>query len=221
MGRHVKNLAKNFLSESDRQKIDASVKAAEGQTSGEIVPMVISAGYHYPMADVVGAATFAIPLAIVLTHLLGHWLWIGDRNLWLFLGVAAVLFILFHTLIERIPALKRCFISRREMEEEVEEAAVTRFFGQGLYRTRDETGVLILISVFERKVWVLADRGINARVGEGQWEEIVAMITDGIRQNRPAEAICRAVEKVGEILAEHFPLKPDDTNELRNIIVEE
>ena len=78
-----------------------------------------------------------------------------------------------------------------------------------------------MISVFERKVWVLADRGINARVKEGQWEEIVAMITDGIRQNRLAEVICRAVEKVGEILAVHLPLKPDDKNELRNIIVEE
>jgi putative membrane protein len=217
----MKNLAKNFLSESDRQKIDVAVKAAEGQTSGEIVPMVISAAYHYPMADVIGAAAFSIPLAIVLTHLLGHWLWIGDRSLWLFLGLAAVLFILFHALVGRIPALKRCFISQHEMNEEVQEAAVTRFFGQGLYRTRDETGVLILISVFERKVWMLADRGINAKVKEGQWEEIVAMITDGVRQNRPAEAICRAVEKVGEILAVHFPVKTDDTNELRNIIVEE
>lgn len=211
----------NFLSESDCQKVDAAVKAAEEKTSGEIVPMVIPAAYHYPMADVIGAAAFAIPLAIVLTHLLGRWLWIGDRNLWLFLGLAAVLFILFHILVGRIPSLKRCFISQREMEEEVQEAAVTRFFGRGLHRTRDETGVLILISVFERKVWVLADRGINDKVKEGQWEEVVAMITGGIRQNRPVEAICRAVEQVGEILAAHFPVKPDDTNELRNIIVEE
>lgn len=217
----MKNLAKNFLSENERQKIDAAVKAAEGRTSGEIVPMVISAAYHYPMADVIGAAALSIPLAIILTHVIGHWLWIGDRNLWLFLGLGAVLFLLFHTLVARIPALKRCFVSQREMEEEVQEAAVTRFFGQGLYRTRDETGVLILISVFERKVWVLADRGINARVEKGQWEEIVAVITDGIRQNRAAEAICRAVETVGEILAVHFPVKPDDKNELRNIIVEE
>jgi len=217
----MKDLAKNFLSESDRRKIDAAVKTAERQTAGEIVPMVIPAAYHYPMADVIGAAALAIPLSIILTHLLGHWLWIGDRNLWLFLGVAAVLFILFHTLVGRIPAVKRCFVSRREMEEEVQEAAVTRFFGQGLYRTREETGVLILISVFEHKVWVLADRGINARVEEGQWEEIVAMITEGIRQNRAAEAICSAVEKVGEILAVHFPVNLDDTNELRNIIVEE
>jgi len=68
----MKDLAKNFLSESDRRKIDAAASAAEGQTSGEVVPMVISAGYHYPMADVIWAAAFAIPLANVLTHLLGH-----------------------------------------------------------------------------------------------------------------------------------------------------
>jgi putative membrane protein len=216
----MKDLAKNFLSENDRQKIDAAVKAAERQTSGEIVPMVISASYHYPMADVIGAATFAVPTAIVLTYLIGNWLWIGGQNMWLFLGLGAVCFMLFHIAIRHIPALKRWFISQNEMEEEVQEAAVTRFFGEELYRTRDETGVLIFISVFEHKVWVLADRGINAKVEQGQWDAIVAMITDGIRQNRPTEAICEAVKKVGEILAAHFPLRPDDANELRNIIVE-
>jgi putative membrane protein len=217
----MKDLAKNFLTDSDRQKISEAVKTAEKRTAGEIVPMVVSASYHYPMADVIGAAAFALPIAIVSTYLLGNWLWLGNRDMWLFLGLAAVLFILFHALIRQIPPLKRLFISHREMEEEVEEAAVSRFFSEGLYRTRDETGILIFISVFEHKVWVLADRGINAKVETGQWEEIVGLITAGIRQNRAADAICEAVEKVGDILAVHFPVRPGDTNELRNIIVEE
>ena len=80
--------------------------------------------------------------------------------------------------------------------------------------------MLVLISVFERRVWVLADRGINAKVKEGQWDEIVKMITDGIRQKRAADAICAAVEKIEALLAAHFPVKPDDTDELQNVIVE-
>ena len=46
-------------------------------------------------------------------------------------------------------------------DEEVQEAVLTAFFKEELYRTRDETGILIFISVFEHKVWVLADRGIT------------------------------------------------------------
>ena len=116
--------------------------------------------------------------------------------------------------------LKRLFISDREIEEEVEEAAVTGFFREGLYRTRDETGILIFISVFERRVWVLADRGINDKVKEGQWDDIVRMIIEGIKSKDQANAICKAVDKVGMILKEHFPIKQDDSDELKNLIIE-
>ena len=81
--------------------------------------------------------------------------------------------------------------------------------------------MLVLISVFERKVWVLADSGINEKVQAGQWDEIVKMIIDGIKQNRHTEAICEAVAKIGDLLKTNFPIKPDDTDELKNLIIEE
>jgi putative membrane protein len=216
----MKNLAKHFLTDDERSRVTAAVKEAEKVTAGEIAVMIISASYHYPMANVIGAVVFSLPLALIFAALTGQWLWIGSQNMWLFLGFSAVFFILFHEIIKRTPWLKRRFISEREFKEEVEEAAITQFFNQGLYRTRDETGVLVLISVFEHKVWVLADRGINARVQEDQWDDIVKIIIDGIKQKRQAEAICRAVEKIGDLLKKHFPIKPDDTDELKNLIVE-
>ena len=80
--------------------------------------------------------------------------------------------------------------------------------------------MLVLISVFEHRVWILADQGINAKVPEGQWDDIVKMITAGIKQKRPADAICEALEKIGALLKAHFPIKPDDTDELKNLIIE-
>ena len=216
----MKDLAKTFLSDDERTRVDTAVKEAEKLTAGEIVVMIISASYPYPMAIVIGAAAFALPLALIFTPLVGAWLWIGGQNMWLFLGFLSVFFILFHEIIKRIPWLKRFFISRREIDDEVEEAAITNFFDHDLYRTRDETGVLVLISVFERRVWILADRGINAKVPEGQWDDIVKMITDGIKQKRSADAICEAVEKIGQLIKTHFPIKPDDTDELKNLIIE-
>jgi putative membrane protein len=216
----MKDLAKIFLSNDERARVETAVKEAEKLTAGEIVVMIISASYQYPLAIVIGAAAFALLLALIFTPLAGAWLWIGGQNMWLFLGFLTVFFILFHEIIKRIPWLKQFFISRKEIDDEVEEAAITNFFDQGLYRTRDQTGVLVLISVFERRVWVLADRGINAKVSESQWDDIVKMITDGIKQKRPADAICEAVEKIGELLTTHFPIKPDDTDELKNLIIE-
>jgi putative membrane protein len=208
------------LAEDERARISAAVEKAEKLTAGEIVVMIIPASYHYPMANVIGAAACALALGLLLTPLIGGWLWIGKQNMWLFLGLFTVFFILFHEVIKRTLWLKRHFISRKEIDAEVKEAAVTHFFNHGLYRTRDKTGVLVLISVFERRVWVLADQGIDAKVPQGQWEDIVKMITDGIKQERAAEAICAAVEKMGDLLKAHFPIKAGDTDELKNVIID-
>lgn len=216
----MKDLAKRFLTDADRKEITDAVKKAEQVTSGEIVPMIVSASYHYPMADVIGGVVFALPISLILTYFIGGWLWIGTENMWLFLGTVTILFIIFQQVVKNVLWVKRLFISKREIEEEVEEAAVTSFFGEGLYRTRDETGILIFISVFEHKVWVLADRGINEKVSKGQWDEIVGNIIDGIKKKNQTEAICQAVKKVGELLHTHFPIKADDRDELRNLIVE-
>ena len=216
----MKDLARHFLTDDERSRVENAVKAAEKRTAGEIVVMIISSSYQYPLAIVIGATALALPLALLLTPLTGSWLWIGPQNMWLFLGFLTVFFIIFHQVVKRTAWLKRLFISQREIDDEVEEAAVTQFFDQDLYRTRDENGVLVLISVFERRVWMLADRGINAKVQQNQWDDIVTMITDGIKQQRAADAICAAVEKIGDLLEAYFPIKPDDTNELKNLVIE-
>ncbi|MFC1891185.1 TPM domain-containing protein [Thermodesulfobacteriota bacterium] len=215
----MKDLTKNFLSESDREKIKAAVSDAEKLTSGEIVPMVVSSSYHYPVSDIAGAVTIALPLSVILTILLGGWLWLGTNNMWLFIPVFAVTSFIFHQIVKHTLWLKRLFVSKREMNEEVEEAAITGFFNQGLYRTRDETGVLVFISIFEHKVTVLADRGINEKVREGQWDNMVEIIVGGIKQGKQADAICEAVKEIGQLLQSSFPVREDDKNELNDLIV--
>jgi len=93
------------------------------------------------------------------------------------------------------------------------------FIEQGLHHTRDKTGILILISLFEHRVFVLADQGINDRVPKATWDEIVRMVTEGIRSGRTADALCAAVARCGELLEQHFPVKKGDTDELPNLIV--
>lgn len=217
----MKDLPRSFLNDEDRAAITAAVVAAEKHTAGEIVPMVVSASYHYPMADVIGGVALALPTALLLTPLAGGWLWIGRWNLWVFLGLMTVFFLAAQAFLRRIPRLKRCFIARREIDEEVEEAAITSFFKKGLHRTRGETGVLLFISLFEHRVWILADRGIDRKVGPGHWDELVGDVVQGIRQKRAGEAIAEAVTRIGRLLAEHFPRHEDDRDELTNLIVED
>ena len=212
----MKNPAISLLNEEEKKQVEAAVAAAEKKTSGEIICMIVHSSYHYPMANVIGATAIALPLALLLTPLIGAWLWIGTQNMWLFLGIFTIFFILGYLTVKWIPMLKRWFVSQSDIDKEVEEAATTQFFLRGLYRTRDRNGMLLFISVFEHKVWVLADKGINEKVPEGQWDAIVTRLTEGLRRHQAAGAICRAINTIGEELKQHFPIKEDDTNELPN-----
>jgi putative membrane protein len=217
----MKNLAAQFLSDEERERVQAAVKEAEKATTGEIVPMIVSSSYHYPVADILGGVALSLPLALIVTPMVGRWFWVGGQNMWLFLGFFIPLFVLFHQVVRHTPWLKRVFLPHKEIEEEVKEAALIAFFRHGLYKTRDETGVLIFISVFERRVWVLADRGIHKKVGQNEWDAIVREVTNGVVEGRPADAICTAVKRAGEILRAHFPAKAGDTDELKNLITED
>jgi putative membrane protein len=220
-GDSMKDLMKRFIPEADRQKIETCVRESESRTQGEIVVMVVPASYDYPMANLLGAIAFSLPVSVALTRALGGLFWAGPSSLWVFLAVLIPLFLVFHEAVKRIHILKRCFIRGKEMEEEVREAAQIQFFRKGLYRTREETGVLIYISVFERSVWVLGDRGINAAIPTAHWNGVVATIVQAIRNGRPAEGICQAVNEVGGILQEKFPIRRGDQNELDNLMVED
>lgn len=208
------------VGEADLKRIEACVEKAERRTRGEIAVLVAPASHHYPVASVVGGAAFSIPLAVALTRLIGRFVWAGPHDLWIFLGVVLPLFFLCRDAVERFPRLKAVFVSEKEMDQEVKEAATLQFFSKGLYRTREETGVLIYLSLFERKVWVLGDRGVNAVVPAGFWQGLVNQIVADIQKDRPAEAICRAVGRICELLEEKFPAVPGDTNELPDLIVE-
>ena len=220
----MKNLAIKFLTEEEKREIETCVKEVEKNTSGEIVPLVVSASYHYPMSNMIGALIFGLLISVVLTLVFSirkSWGGVTPLDLWLFPAVFAVSFLLFHELIKRISWLKRIFITKAEINEEVEEAALTSFYRNGLNNTRDRTGILIFISVFERRAFVLADEGINAKVDTGVWQEIVGTVVQGIRQRRQAQGICRAVRRCGDLIRKAFPIKSDDTDELDNLIVED
>ncbi|HEY3167522.1 MAG TPA: TPM domain-containing protein, partial [Candidatus Binatia bacterium] len=115
----------------------------------------------------------------------------------------------------------RLVASKNRIADAVHTLALASFTEHGLHYTRDHTGILILVSLLERRVEVLADRGINAKVEAGIWQEIVKILTDGLKSNHACDAYCKAIERCGEILAAHFPRQSDDKDELPNRLVTE
>ena len=83
-----------------------------------------------------------------------------------------------------------------------------------MHRTRERHGVLVYVAVEDRRLAVVGDEGIHGRVGDPHWDRVRDVMVDRLRANAPREAIERAVEELGRVLAEHYPRRPDDENEL-------
>ncbi len=215
----MQTLAEKFFTVEEQQQITLAVRQVEQQTAGEIVPMVASASHSYPEAELAGAMLIAGPLALAAAFGLATLLWWQDAVLWLFLGFFPVFFILARLILRRYPPLLRLFLHKERVDAEVARAAFTHFYAEGLQATKDATGILIYVSVLERRVWILGDRGINAHIAPQVWQGFVDRLTCGIRENQPCSALCAIIEEIGALLQTHFPAKVDDRNELSDLMI--
>lgn len=208
-----------FFSQEEQKKICTAVHEAESKTSGELVPMLVCESHSYPLAAIRGGSIVALVIALSLTASIGGMFWLGDSNMWVFLGIFFPLFWLSNLLISRIPSLKRFFLFTDEMEAEVQNSAFAAFFEERLYKTRDANGILIYISLLEHRAWIIADSGINDRIETKKWDEAVQCITRGIKDKHACDSLCQAIAMIGDMLATEFPIREDDENELHDLIL--
>jgi len=110
-------------------------------------------------------------------------------------------------------------LSKKDQEQAVQKRAIQEYQLLGIGNTHDDTGILIMISLEERKVRVLAGEGINRKVPPTTWSTAASGITQSFKSDLHSKGICTAINDIGMHLTEHFPINPDDTNEISNSIV--
>lgn len=110
----------------------------------------------------------------------------------------------------------RVFISEREVNDDVIPRATARFQKLGMAATRDRNAVLLYFAPKSQKFAIIGDTGIHEKCGQAFWEEVAAEMRRTLREEKFTAAVAAAVQKVGEVLARHFPARPDDQNELPN-----
>lgn len=103
---------------------------------------------------------------------------------------------------------------RNERDLSLHDLALRNFRRLGMENTRDRTGVLIFLLLGERKLQILGDAGIHAKLGEAVWARIAEEIAGHCRAGRLHDGLMAGLTRVGARLAEHFPARPGDRNEL-------
>jgi putative membrane protein len=187
------------------------VAEAESHTIGEIVPIIVSRSSA--IGHVKWILTALLTIAFVLTETS-----VGVFHAW----AAPVAFLFFYFIsigLAKISWLQRVLTPIADEIKQVHARAELEFYRAQIKKTSRGTGILIFVSVMERRVVVLADEGISAHYPQETWDELVKIMTTEFKQSKVFEGFEKAIRRCGEILQAKLPAAHHDTNELANSLI--
>jgi putative membrane protein len=194
------------ISEHDRQRISAAIRAAEAKTSGEIVCVLAQASSDASGLPLLLAAlgALALPwLLVAVTALSVHRI--------LLLQVV-VFFVLAGVLC--LPRVRVALLPRAARRAVAHRVALEQFTIRGIARKKDRSGILIFVSLAEHYARIVADQGIAARVPQAEWQAAVDTLVAHCSTGGIADGFISAVGTCGTVLSSHFPHTAESRDEL-------
>ena len=220
------------MTDQDRQRIGAAVTAAEARTCGEIVTILTERSDDYrdvalAWSALVGAAAL-LALALVPDFYLGLYdrltgAWAQSWSPGRLFGIAATVVTLKFAgtwLLLLWRPLRLALTPGPVRHARVHARALMAFRVGAERRTTGRTGVLIYLSLAERRAEIIADEAIATQVEAEVWGAALAAMLIEIRAGRMADGLIAAIDGVGQVLAQHFPRADDDVNELPDRLIE-
>jgi putative membrane protein len=220
------------FSESDRERIGAAVAAAEVRSDGEIVTIVAPRSDAYHDVGLHYAVLVMLFVPVWFAFMPQGWI---DWAVGMVLGWGAELtrplamtylfaklvgaFLLVRLLFLWMP-LRMALTPKGTKHRRVRRRAVELFRVAAEQRTKGRTGVLLYLSLLERRVEIVADEAIHSKVEPEVWGEAISVLLAEVKAGRPGEGMARAVEKIGDVLAGCLPASHENPNELPDRLIE-
>jgi putative membrane protein len=212
---NMQKKSNNFFTSEESSRISDTIKTVELRTSGEVAVMVVDQSDEYPDAAVIGGVLLSSLFSFIITTAFFH------GEVWSYIPVNFALFFPFYILSKKTLLLKARLIGKGRKERAVHLRALRAFYEKGLHLTKEQTGVLFFISIFEHKVWVLADKGIYDKITQDTLNAFALKVSQGIKDGRSCDVLCEEIRNAGDLLAKYFPITSGDENELTNEIIQQ
>ena len=198
------------LTDEFRKNIADEVFKYEQKTSGEIVTIFIQASDNYP------ASHYRSGIILGLVGYFAAYAFDLHYSLPFFPLYFFVIFFTLGFLLAHIVMIKRFLTLKSEIDEEVRQKATELFFQLGTHTTKNRNGVLIFLTLVERKIIILGDKAIHEKVGQTFWDQIISDMLPLLRKKQTLEALKLGIQKVGAALEQHYPRQAGDINELKD-----
>lgn len=193
----------------DPSKLTEAVSDLECRTCAEVVVEIRgrSGSYAHAHARFAALAAFAGLLILLFSPWSFSPMWVSiDVVIIYFVGVLVA---------RRSDVLRRLVTTKRDRDARVRSVAASVFFERGIANTESESGVLVYLSLLERRIELLADRGVLAAVPSLEWNRLLEMI----RQQRVATVatMVDVLHALALLLEQHLPIRDGDRDELSNV----
>ncbi|MCB2155607.1 hypothetical protein KQI84_12035 [bacterium] len=219
--------AQSFLNSNQKREVEEAVAEAEKATAAEIVCAISTESGRYDRAESICGLIAALVVLGGVNFIdfsreggaLGNFgspsgIGFGWQAVAVTLG-----FIAGSVIASYVHLLRRLFVGEKEMIAEVTRAASHVFGSRRLACTELRGGILVYLSLFERRVVVLADHALAEKVGQDFLDSLRDLAVEQLRAGRRAETFTQTIAEAKGKLAEMLPIQPDDKNELPNELV--
>jgi putative membrane protein len=215
-----------MLTREEEQRINAAVAEAERGTSGEIFCILAKRTSSYAEVPIAYASIAALLLPLAMVAVGFHPWEFGwstgeaepEQATLAYAALQAIVFMVV-LLVTAIRPVRMMLAPEPLKRSRVQRIALQQFMAKGLHQTEGRTGVLIFAAAEERRAEVIADEGIYRKVDAEVWTEALEARAAGLKRKDAAEGFVEAVRLCGAVLAQHFPAKGDNPNELPDQIV--
>lgn len=214
-----------ILSEDSILTIEEKIRDVEKATSGEIVVAVTPASSRYLDIGISVSAFLSLLSSYICVRIIPQ----SESGMLssvyanylpeLMLLFSLIFFFVFNLIFFIFPSLKYLFLSKGRKEAEIHKKAEQIFYQNHLDRTLDKTGILILLSLLERRIYILADEGIMSRIGIEGLESYAKVAAINIKKNNAEKGILETIESFEKILKEEFPPRKNNPNELSDRVI--
>lgn len=198
-----------FLDDAGNEALSRAIKAVEARSRAEVVVVVRSVAGRYLGEDLIVGNLVG---AVVLLYLLVAPWRLGPL---LYVILTAVAIAAAVGLLRVLPFVRRNMIGDERKQEAVREAAAACFFHKRIGSTRERTGVLVFVALFEQRIEILADSGITSHVPKSDWREAAGLLEGVFHDGGGAVELAERIESaLGPRLERWCEARPDHINEL-------
>lgn len=113
----------------------------------------------------------------------------------------------------RSTIVRRLLTTKKYRRDAVRTGAAAMFYEAGIANTDAEMGVIVYLSLLERRLEVMADRGVLKAAPPLEWNECLYELHRAGRRPH-LETLLKALGHLGALLAEHLPPTGENPNEL-------